>query len=265
MSTESETLNDLVPTRLEGHYADKHKRASYLRWSHGARFVKARQIIEPMAGGKLLDYGCGDGTFISQVVELFPDATGVDKAEEQVIDCRSRLGKATSQSFYTCEDLKGDAWGNKFDVATCMEVLEHCRDVVVDRVLDDLRRLVRPNGTIVISVPIETGPTLAIKQMLRRFAGWKGISGYQYTERYGTSEFWRMLFATRNSKFHRPVYAADDASDDSGYHGHKGFNWRRLQAVVSRKMILERVAFTPLPYARSILNSQVWFVCRTRY
>jgi hypothetical protein len=46
------------------------------------------------------------------------------------------------------------------------------------------------------------------------------------------------------------------------YAGHKGFNWRVLRGELERRFAIERTAFSPIPWLRSLLNSQVWFVCR---
>lgn len=158
--------------------------------------------------------------------------------------------------------MQDPSWENRFDVATCMEVLEHCPDPVIDVVLTDLCRLVKPAGTIVISVPIEIGITLAGKQMLRTVAAWKGINDYKFTERYSPREFLKMVLATDSTEFDRPLYESDANAGKLGYHGHKGFNWRRLQKTVSQKMEIVNFDFTPLSITRSLINSQAWFVCR---
>ncbi len=41
-----------------------------VRWSHGSRFVLARGMVQTLGGKSLLDYGCGDGTFIKKVRDL---------------------------------------------------------------------------------------------------------------------------------------------------------------------------------------------------
>jgi len=53
-----------------GHYARKQifSRSRLVAWSHGSRFDLARRLVAPRAGQRLLDYGCGDGTFLGLVV-----------------------------------------------------------------------------------------------------------------------------------------------------------------------------------------------------
>jgi 2-polyprenyl-3-methyl-5-hydroxy-6-metoxy-1,4-benzoquinol methylase len=245
-----------------GHYAARHRRAFFLAWSHNARFAYARRAVAPFAGRALLDYGCGDGTFLAQVRREFPEAIGADLAEDQIADCALRFGPQSSIQFMTCETLRDDNYTSSFDVVCCMEVLEHCPEPVAEHVLDELARLAAPGALVLISVPVETGPTLMAKQLLRRIAGLIGIQGYQLGERYTTRELTTMVFAGANSRIERPLYCARDAAGTGGYHGHKGFNWRALRGSVARRFEILRVDFTPLPWFRSLANSQVWFVCR---
>ena len=47
-------------------------------WSHGSRFRLAAQLAATAAGGRLLDYGCGDGTFLALTNGTHADAVGAD-------------------------------------------------------------------------------------------------------------------------------------------------------------------------------------------
>src|SRR5258707_6039500 len=78
-----------------GHYAQKQifSRSTLIAWSHRSRFRLAREIVRSYAGRRLLDYGCGDGTFLAQVVDLFPRAVGADIDPRQNDDCRKRFAK----------------------------------------------------------------------------------------------------------------------------------------------------------------------------
>ena len=136
-----------------------------LSWSHRSRFDLARRLVAPYAWKRLLDYGCGDGTFLSTVRDLFRDATGAESDPKEIDDCRKRL---TRVRFALVTELASAE--HAYDVITCMEVLEHCVGGTVDAVLTDLTRLVSPSGVIIISVQIEIGPSLIAKQIVRRIA-----------------------------------------------------------------------------------------------
>ena len=125
----------------------------------------------------------------------------------------------------------------------------------------ELSRLAAPGGAVLISVPVETGPTLIAKQFLRRIAGWRGVPGYQQGEWYTARELCSMLLAGPATQIARPVYGIR-ADGTGGYHGHKGFNWMALQRRIATRMTIERVAFTPWAWLRGYANSQVWFHCR---
>src|SRR5262245_23626454 len=63
-----------------GHYARKQifSRNAIVAWSHRRRFALARELASAGAGGALLDYGCGDGTFVAMAHDLFREAVAAD-------------------------------------------------------------------------------------------------------------------------------------------------------------------------------------------
>jgi 2-polyprenyl-3-methyl-5-hydroxy-6-metoxy-1,4-benzoquinol methylase len=135
-----------------GHYAKKQLLCdnAIIAWSHQSRFTLARKLVEPYAGKKLLDYGCGDGTFLAEVYDLFPTAVGADIEPKQTLDCRARFAHVPGISFMMMEELAGPAHERAYGVVTCMEVLEHCLDEELDRIVIDLRRLVSPHGLLIV-------------------------------------------------------------------------------------------------------------------
>jgi hypothetical protein len=146
-----------------------------------------------------------------------------------------------------------------------MEVLEHCPSDIQPHVLADLARVSAADGVVIISVPIETGPTLALKQAIRGAAAASGLKEYAGRERYRSAEFLRMLFAGASSRTDRPETTVVAAGGSTlRFTGHKGFNWRALERLIAARFTIERRLYSPVPLTRSWLNSQVWFVCRTR-
>jgi hypothetical protein len=130
-------------------------------------------------------------------------------------------------------------------------------------VLDQIRDVTAPGGTVVISVPIEIGPTLAAKQAARGLVALGGLKEYSSRERYAAGELLRMVFAGPATPFAREEYVgADSGGRASRYTGHKGFNWRKLERAIGARFPIERRLFSPMPLLGSLLNSQVWFVCR---
>src|SRR5882672_7561208 len=86
----------------QGHYARKQifSRSRLIAWSHRQRFRIGLTLAGQYAKGRLLDYGCGDGTFLAMLMNR-PDApasaTGAEIGDDQVQDCQTRLGSDRSE------------------------------------------------------------------------------------------------------------------------------------------------------------------------
>lgn len=233
-----------------------------MAWSHGSRFTLAAELAEGSRGGQVLDYGCGDGTFLALTHGMFAHAVGADVDAAQLAECRRRLGHLDGVEFVQTASLAKDDQRGAFDLVTCMEVLEHCTDKERVRVVGELARLVAPSGTVIVSVPIEIGPALVGKQLFRALAAWRGHGDYHHRETYTMREMLAAVLGRPNLV--RPEYCVDTPFGPVRYCGHKGFDWRILERDLRHAMIVERRLFTPMPALKGVLNSQVWFVCRPR-
>lgn len=257
-------MNEGDPLRA-GEYARKQLFGrGLIGWSHARRFRAARRAVRPYSGETLLDYGCGDGTFLALVRDLFHRSVGAEIDPALVEDARRRFGEGEGLRFVHADALDTYPDGG-FGVVTCMEVLEHCTAETAEAVIARLRRLVAADGVVVVSVPVETGPALLVKTAARAAAGLRGVSGYQQRERYTAGELARMVFAGPRTAIDRPVYQTrfPDGAPNR-FHGHKGFNWRLLAERLEADFHLRDVRFSPLPALGGVLNSQVWMTCAPR-
>jgi SAM-dependent methyltransferase len=249
-------MNDLLKS---GDYARKqiYCRSRLVRWSHGSRFDLARALVAPRAGGRLLDYGCGDGTFVAMVHADFREAVGLDVDPKQLDECRARLGQLPGVSF----GLTSQPPASPADVVTCMEVLEHCLEPERRRVIGELARLVAPSGLVLVSVPIEIGPSLAGKQLVRALAALRRFGDYHHRERYTP---WELLRSTVGRAVPRVVLEGRGPNGPYRYYGHKGFDYRDVARELGEHFVIERRLYTPMRALGPLLNSQAWFVCRRR-
>ena len=258
-----------VPPELlkSGDYARKQIYCSsgLVRWSHGSRFELARALVSARAGGRLLDYGCGDGTFVAMVHAAFAEATGLDVDPRQIGECQARLGHLPGVRFgltpSAAAPFPSPQPSVPFDVVTCMEVLEHCLEDERRRVIDELARLVSPSGMVVVSVPIEIGPTLAGKHLVRLIAGLRGIGDYRHRERYSMLEVMRSIAGLRIARV--PI-EGDGPDGPYLYYGHKGFDYRDVARELSGRFTIARRLYSPMRALGPVLNSQAWFVCTPR-
>lgn len=243
----------------DGDYARKqiYCPSRVVRWSHGSRFDVARRMVAPRAGGRLLDYGCGDGTFVAMVHRDFRETIGLDLDPEGLAECRARLGHLPGVRFDLTSDARRNAAG-PWDVVTCMEVLEHCLERERRRVLDELASLAAPGGLILISVPIEVGPSVAGKQLFRALAGLRALGDYRHRERYSAVE---MLRSVAGLPVPRVAYQGRSAHGAYEYYGHKGFDYRDLASEIRDRFHIRQQLFSPMPWLGAALNSQTFFIC----
>lgn len=104
------------------------------------------------AGDRVLDLGCGDGTFSAALAALGARVIAVDVAAGAVDRTRARLGALPAAAVRVVEEdaplpLEEDA----FDVVWAGEVLEHAVDTAL--LLAEIRRVVRFGGTLLVTTP----------------------------------------------------------------------------------------------------------------
>ncbi|MDX6685112.1 MAG: hypothetical protein QOF26_3080 [Baekduia sp.] len=117
-------------------------------WYRGRRRVLRAELerlpLEPDA--RLLDAGCGSGRTLDDLAR-YGRVSGVDLSPEAVAAARRR-GHDDVRVARVEELPFADA---TFDVVTCLDVVEHTPD---DRAtLAELRRVTRPGGLMVVTVP----------------------------------------------------------------------------------------------------------------
>jgi len=250
------------PALREGHYATKQIfcKDHLIAWSHRRRFETGLQLAARFKGQRLLDYGCGDGTFLALLMSEASapaEAVGVEIDEAQMAGCRARLGGRSALRFDLIASLDSTREHERYDAVVCMEVLEHV--AALDAVIDQLWKALAPAGTLLVSVPVETGVPLLLKQAARRVAGWRGIGDYPGTSSYTLGEYWRSLWAGDVQHLQRPVFAG---ANGTTFHDHKGFNWMALRNKLTTRFTLEATVASPIRWLGPYLATQVWFVLR---
>jgi SAM-dependent methyltransferase len=263
-SAGEEVLIDKADALGAGHYAAKQifSRDRLVAWSHRRRFEAGLSLAARFRGRRILDYGCGDGTFLALLWDRDArpaSAVGAELDRVQVDDCRARLGHLPGVAFESIARLDDEAYAGAFDGVICMEVLEHV--VAVDAVIDRLWRVLADEGTLIVSVPVETGLPLLVKQAARRIAGWRGIGDYAMNARYTVREYAASLIAGAEPHMPRPIY---NAGGEVPFHDHKGFNWRVVRDRVARRFTIDRVVGSPMVWLGPAFATQVWFVARRK-
>ena len=246
----------------EGHYARKQlgSRSSIFAGAMPPDFSKGSCLSESRPTEKLLDYGCGDGTFLSLMSDKFKACVGADIEPEQVDDCRRRFATVPNVTFCLVQELNG---------------AEHTRSVWCRHLHGDAGALHRLNGRQCFG-----GPQSSVH------ARWN--SRHQRTHRNRpclraqvfSTEACRVARAERVHTLrdvHLARYGPDAVCDRTDGSSSAGLRRSavalpltlRLQLATApracrRRIGIERMLFTPMGLSRGWFSSQVWFVCRPR-
>jgi SAM-dependent methyltransferase len=121
-------------------------------WYRGRRRILRATLdgLEPASPCRILDAGCGSGRTLDELAD-YGDVSGVDLSPAAVDATRSRGHEAYVGDVGNLPFADG-----AFDLVTCLDVVEHTRDD--RRTLGELRRVTRPGGVLLVTVPAH--PTL---------------------------------------------------------------------------------------------------------
>jgi SAM-dependent methyltransferase len=257
-------VGKLAEAVQSGYYAQKQvfSRSRLISASHKARFATGLALAREIGGARVLDHGCGDGTFLALLLDgesATREAVGTEIDAHIVDDCRRRFGAHDELSFALTSELERPGHEGQFDTVYCMEVLEHVIDPGQE--LDKMARWLAPGGTLLVSVPIEIGFPVVVKQIVRRVAGWRGVGHYPGTMGYSPVEMLRSIVAGERQHVVRPVHHRPDGL---AFHDHKGFNWRALRAAIRQRFDLVRETTSPVGWLGPQLGTQRWFIARKR-
>ena len=113
-----------------------------------AQFVRERA---PLADARVLDVGCGGGLLAETLANARAHVTAIDLSPAMITVARAHAAEralAIDYRLASAEALAASEAG-RFDVVTCMEMLEHVPDPAA--MVATLSRLVRPGGQLFVS------------------------------------------------------------------------------------------------------------------
>jgi len=175
---------------------------------HKLNPVRARYVAEraQLQGARVLDVGCGGGLLAEALARAGARVTGIDLAPTMIETARLHALDSGLEIEYLVEDAERLVVTNagKFDVVTCMEMLEHVPDPASTVAV--LGRLVAPGGAVFVST---------INRNFKSFA--LAIVGAEYLARLvprGTHEYERLLKPSEIARFARA--AGLDVADIAG-------------------------------------------------
>jgi 2-polyprenyl-3-methyl-5-hydroxy-6-metoxy-1,4-benzoquinol methylase len=190
-------------------------------------------------GGGVLDYGCGTGVLISALNKIMP---GSAVGYEPIMTDRYQDDLPIYSHYNEVEQLA------PYNIITIFEVLEHLSYNEIKKICLQCNDLLCPDGVIIISVPIEIGPAVLLKQIHRL--------------REGKHAIYSNIFELIRAAFLGIPGERFIAQEDYNPF-HKGFDFRKLlKFIESIGFKIKIIGFSPLPIKCWYGNSQIFFMIR---
>ena len=169
--------------------------------------------------GKILDYGTGKGFLVQYLLENYPSA------EIFACDFTDSLVAETAAKFSSKPAFKGCAHlttlpsayeANYFDVVFLIETIEHLTDNYINATMQEINRILKPGGVVVITTPnvdilektyvqcADCGATFHHMQHIRK---WNANSLESLAKKFNFSTMYckgmNIQWYTRNGLIHR--------------------------------------------------------------
>ena len=134
-----------------GYYDAVFKRGAGIqsKWHH-SKFRHVRRQM-PADYERHLDIACGPGTFIG-TLENNAYSLGVDLAEPQIQFAQREYG-TESHEFKVVPAGKLPLEDESFDIVTLIELIEHLEYPVIEELLAESKRVLKPGGRVVLTTP----------------------------------------------------------------------------------------------------------------
>ncbi|MCL8000026.1 class I SAM-dependent methyltransferase [Brucella sp. 21LCYQ03] len=117
---------------------------------HVQRYTLARRFAE---GKRVLDCACGEGYGSSYMATVAANVTGVDIATSAIATCKTRYENQAKLCF-DVGDIRSLPFPDaSFDVICCFETIEHLKKSDSEVALNELARVLAPDGILFISTP----------------------------------------------------------------------------------------------------------------
>ncbi len=137
-----------------------------LKWyPYSARYQAVKQRVEALAPASVVDVGCGTGDYCRIFDQDRTDYIGIDLSAEMIKEARHLY---PGYDFRVGDGKSIDLPDGDRDLALGVALLEYYNDPTP--YLRELHRIVKPGGTVIVTVPNGSNRTRALDKAFGRFA-----------------------------------------------------------------------------------------------
>ena len=226
------------------------------RWIQGRRLSDALRFVrdtDAAEGARILDFGSGNGELVRRIAKKCErpiQAWVYEPSPMRMTEARRNLEGLGGVSFVTGTT---SIESGSFDSVFCLEVLEHLPPAEMRAACEEIHRLVKSRGVVVVGVPHELFLPALVKGIFRMF---RRYGAFDATPR-------NVLAAvTGRPPLVRPAYRSEAGLMLHGEH--LGFDFRTLKDTLCQHFVLERMWFSPFPWLGSAFNFEVYFLARKK-
>lgn len=198
-------------------------------------FIYSLKHIKFSNNSKILDIGCADGPFLPTLNHYANFIIANDIDGDRVRDAKNlvdfKLNKSKKINLLCSDGEKLPFKTNFFDIIFCFEVMEHV--VVPDQFLREIIRVLNKNGVFICTLPIETGPSLLVRNVIGKIAKFR-------RPHYTRKELFQRIFLKKGGR------------EFEGQIGHKNFDWRLIEKNIKLHFKVLKMKFIPLNFLRDI-------------
>lgn len=225
------------------------------RFSHKSRFKESAKLLNSYKDNhntSILDFGSGNGYFIKYLIDkkfIFDfSAYDADPEDKQITEMKKLFFDNNIENVNIYNDY--NLIQKKFNIISCLETLEHFNQIDQKKLLIQMKNLLNEDGIILISVPIEVYFSGFLKMIFRFLIN-------QSQENSSISNIFNTLFG-------RPINSIDNIktlkTQDMQYRNtHVGFYYFNLiNLIKSLNFKIEEIRYSPFPFLKSYLNSQIF-------
>jgi SAM-dependent methyltransferase len=165
------------------------------------RVARVLEIHDPGPDDRVLDLGCGWGTFGFVLAPRVREVVGVDFSRTSIDLCRRRLAETELENLRFVRADAGDTGleAASFDVVLAADLFEHLYPADSERVAREAARVLRPGGRFVVWTPhrghllevlryrtplLEPDPTHVDYKSMERMTGLLVEAGFEIEKAY---------------------------------------------------------------------------------